>query len=131
MVGHLQVPADLARAGQSEQGRGEPAGTGTIRRTAARWSSVQRRPFSGMAAISDRFGVSEAVPAPCAGADIALWVTTKEVPAAGPPGTGALRAGELPMSAVDRSVRGDHEGPTRVWLLVMCGWRPTAYRRVR
>ncbi|CKV14271.1 lipoprotein LpqI [Mycobacterium tuberculosis] len=39
-----------------------------------------------------------------AGADIALWVTTKEVPAVLDRLEQALRAGELPMSAVDRSV---------------------------
>ncbi|CPA78348.1 lipoprotein LpqI [Mycobacterium tuberculosis] len=61
--------------------------------------------LSGMAAISDRFGVSEAVLRTLqAGADIALWVTTKEVPAVLDRLEQALRAGELPMSAVDRSV---------------------------
>ncbi|MCY0611327.1 hypothetical protein OVV29_38020, partial [Klebsiella pneumoniae] len=61
--------------------------------------------LSGLRANSDRFGVCEAVLRSLqAGAHIALWVTTKEVPAVLDRLEQAMPAGELPMSAVDRSV---------------------------
>lgn len=106
MVGHLQVPgltgsepASLSKAAvnllRTGTGYGAPPFDGP----------VFSDDLSGMAAISDRFGVSEAVLRTLqAGADIALWVTTKEVPAVLDRLEQALRAGELPMSAVDRSV---------------------------
>lgn len=58
-----------------------------------------------MAAISDRFGVTDAVLRTLqAGSDIALWVSTKEVPAVLDRLEQAVNAGELPVEAVDRSV---------------------------
>ena len=61
--------------------------------------------LSSMAAISDRFGVAEAVlRALQAGTDVALWVTTDEVPAVLDRLQKAVAAGELPMSAVNESL---------------------------
>jgi beta-N-acetylhexosaminidase len=61
--------------------------------------------LSSMQAISDRFGVSEAALRGLqAGADVALWVTTDEVPAVLDRLEKALAAGELTMPRVDASV---------------------------
>jgi beta-N-acetylhexosaminidase len=61
--------------------------------------------LSSMAAISDRYGVSEAVlRALQAGTDIALWVSIEEAPAVLDRLEKAVAAGELPMAAVDASV---------------------------
>jgi beta-N-acetylhexosaminidase len=106
MVGHLQVPdltgddpaslspkaVELLRSGM---GYGGPAFDGPI------FSDD----LSSMAAISDRFGVAEAVLKSLqAGVDIALWVTTDEVPAVLDRLTKALNAGELKMTDVDASI---------------------------
>ena len=83
MVGHLQVPgltgddpASLSRAAvqllRNGTGYGGPPFNGP----------VFSDDLSSMAAISDRYGVSEAVLRTLqAGTDVALWVTTDEVPA--------------------------------------------------
>jgi beta-N-acetylhexosaminidase len=106
MVGHLQVPgltgddpASLSRAAvqllRTGTGYGAPPFDGPI------FSDD----LSSMAAISDRFGVSEAVLRTLqAGTDIALWVTTDEVPAVLDRLEKAVNAGELQMQAVDESV---------------------------
>jgi beta-N-acetylhexosaminidase len=61
--------------------------------------------LSGMGAISDRYGVSEAALRTLqAGTDIALWLTTDEVPAVLDRLQKAVDAGELPMSAVNESL---------------------------
>jgi beta-N-acetylhexosaminidase len=61
--------------------------------------------LSSMKAISDHFGVSEAaLRALQAGADVALWVTTDEVPAVLDRLESAVNAGELDMGRVDGSV---------------------------
>jgi beta-N-acetylhexosaminidase len=61
--------------------------------------------LSSMQAISDRFGVAEAALRGLqAGADIALWVTTDEVPAVLDRLEKAVAGGELNMSQVDGSV---------------------------
>jgi beta-N-acetylhexosaminidase len=106
MVGHLQVPdltgddpaslspkaVELLRSGM---GYGGPAFDGPI------FSDD----LSSMAAISDRFGVAEAVLKSLqAGVDVALWVTTDEVPAVLDRLTKALNAGELKMTDVDASI---------------------------
>jgi beta-N-acetylhexosaminidase len=106
MIGHLQVPGltgsdpaslskpavDLLRTGT---GYGGPPFDGP----------VFSDDLSSMAAISDRFGVTEAVLRTLqAGTDIALWVTTKEVPAVLDRLEQALNAGELQMPAIDASV---------------------------
>jgi beta-N-acetylhexosaminidase len=106
MIGHLQVPGltgsdpaslskpavDLLRTGT---GYGGPPFDGP----------VFSDDLSSMAAISDRFGVTEAVLRTLqAGTDIALWVTTKEVPAVLDRLEQALNAGELQLPAIDASV---------------------------
>ena len=61
--------------------------------------------LSSMKAISDRFGVADAVLRSLqAGADVALWITTTEVPAVLDRLEKAVAAGELSQSAVDASV---------------------------
>ncbi|MGZ4528051.1 MAG: glycoside hydrolase family 3 N-terminal domain-containing protein [Mycobacterium sp.] len=108
MIGHLQVPglttdddpASLSPAAvkllRDGTGYGGPPFTGPI------FSDD----LSSMAAISDRFGVSEAVLRTLqAGTDIALWVTTDEVPAVLDRLDKALAAGELKMPDIDASVR--------------------------
>ena len=61
--------------------------------------------LSSMGAINHRFGVAEAaLRALQAGADIALWVTTDEVPAVLDRLEKALAAGELTQARVDASV---------------------------
>ncbi|MHA3024441.1 glycoside hydrolase family 3 N-terminal domain-containing protein [Mycobacterium sp. BMJ-28] len=105
MVGHLQVPGltgsdpaslskpayDLLRSG----GYGGPGFNGV----------VFTDDLSSMAAISARYGVSEAVlRALQAGADIALWVTTGEVPAVLDHLEKSVNAGQLAVPAVDASL---------------------------
>jgi beta-N-acetylhexosaminidase len=106
MVGHLQVPgltdddpASLSPAAvqllRTGTGYGAPPFDGPI------FSDD----LSSMAAISDRFGVAEAVlKALQAGTDVALWVTTDQVPAVLDRLDKALAAGELKMQAIDESV---------------------------
>ncbi|HZC51564.1 MAG TPA: glycoside hydrolase family 3 N-terminal domain-containing protein, partial [Mycobacterium sp.] len=106
MVGHLQVPgltgdepASLSRAAvqllRDGTGYGGPPFNGP----------VFSDDLSSMAAISDRYGVSEAVLRSLqAGTDIALWVTTDEVPAVLDRLEKAVAANQLTMAAVDQSV---------------------------
>jgi len=105
MVGHLQVPGltgsepaslspaayDLLRSG----GYGGPPFGGVI----------FTDDLSSMAAINQRYGVAEAVlRALQAGADVALWVSTTEVPAVLDRLESAVNAGELPQQRVDDAV---------------------------
>ncbi len=61
--------------------------------------------LSSMAAINDHYGVAEAVLRSLqAGVDVALWVTTDEVPAVLDRLEKAVAAGELAMPAIDDSV---------------------------
>ncbi|MCV7409976.1 beta-glucosidase [Mycobacterium florentinum] len=106
MVGHLQVPgltgddpASLSRPAvqllRDGIGYGAPPFNGP----------VFSDDLSSMAAISDRFGVAEAVLKTLqAGIDVALWVTTDEVPAVLDRLEKAVSAGELALPAVDQSV---------------------------
>ena len=102
MVGHMQVPEltgdqpaslsaaayDLLRSGRY----GAPGFGGT----------VFTDDLSSMRAISDRFGVADAVLLSLqAGADVALWVTTDEVPAVLDRLEQAVNAGELTEQAVN------------------------------
>ena len=58
-----------------------------------------------MRAITDRYGVAEAVLRSLqAGADVALWLTTAEVPAVLDRLEAAVAAGELSEARVDESV---------------------------
>jgi beta-N-acetylhexosaminidase len=106
MVGHLQVPgltgddpASLSRAAvqllRDGIGYGAPPFNGP----------VFSDDLSSMGAISDRYGVAEAVLRSLqAGVDVALWVTTDEVPAVLDRLEKAVAAGELPLASVDQSV---------------------------
>ncbi|WP_081631517.1 glycoside hydrolase family 3 N-terminal domain-containing protein [Nocardia sp. 348MFTsu5.1] len=61
--------------------------------------------LSGMAAISARYGIEKAATmALSAGADIALWLSTNDVPAVLDTLTAAVENGELPADQVDASV---------------------------
>lgn len=106
MVGHLQVPGltgDLPASLSRDAVQMLRTGNG-----------YNGRPFDGpifsddlssMAAISDRYDVSDAVLKTLqAGTDVALWVTTKEVPTVLDGLVKALNAGQLQMSAVDASL---------------------------
>jgi beta-N-acetylhexosaminidase len=107
MIGHLQVPGltgddpaslskpalDLLRAGI---GYGAPPFDGP----------VFSDDLSSMVAITSKYGVVDAVlKALQAGTDVALWVTTDEVPAVLDRLDKALAAGELKMADVDASVK--------------------------
>jgi beta-N-acetylhexosaminidase len=106
MVGHLQVPgltgdqpASLSPAAvrllRAGTGYGAPAFNGP----------VFSDDLSSMAAINEHYGVPEAVLRTLqAGTDVALWVTTDEVPAALDRLEKAVAAGELTMPAIDASV---------------------------
>ncbi len=107
MVGHLQVPeltgdepASLNRAAvqmlRTGVGYNGPRFDGPI------FSDD----LSSMAAIKDRYSLPDAVLRTLqAGIDVALWVTTDEVPAVLDRLQKALDAKELKMSDVDDSVR--------------------------
>lgn len=107
MIGHLQVPgltgddpASLSRAAvqllRTGSGYGAPPFNGP----------VFSDDLSSMAAISDRYGVSDAVLRTLqAGTDVALWVSIEEVPAVLDRLEKAVAAGELTMQAVDESLQ--------------------------
>lgn len=105
MVGHLQVPGLTGS---------DPASLSAAAYGLLRSGGYGGPPFAGpvftddlssMRAVSDRYGVADAVlRALQAGADTALWVTTDEVPAVLDRLEQAVAAGELSMPAVDGSV---------------------------
>ena len=105
MVGHMQVPGLTG----SDPASLSPDAYGLLRS-----GKYGGPPFGGlvftddlssMGAINERYSVSDAVlRALQAGADVALWVTTKEVPAVLDRLEKALAAGELTPSRVDDSV---------------------------
>jgi beta-N-acetylhexosaminidase len=105
MVGHLEVPgltgtepASLSAAAVGLLRSGGYGGPGFD-------GPVFSDDLSSMAAISDRFGVTEAVLKTLqAGTDIALWITTKEVPAVLDRLEQAVNAGELASQQVDASL---------------------------
>ncbi len=104
MLGHLQVPGltgtdpaslskpayDLLRSGEY----GGPPFTGL----------VYTDDLSSMAAINERYNVPEAVLRSLqAGADVALWITTDEVPAVLDSLEQAVNSGQLSMDRVNES----------------------------
>ena len=104
MLGHLEVPGltgtdpaslskpayDLLRSG----GYGGPPFTGL----------VYTDDLSSMAAINQRYGVAEAVLKSLqAGADVALWITTDEVPTVLNSLEQAVNSGQLSMDRVNES----------------------------
>ncbi len=106
MVGHLQVPGLTGGAPASLS----PEAVQLLRNGIG----YKGPPFTGpvfsddvssMAAISDRYGVSEAVLRTLqAGVDVALWVTTDEVPAVLDRLQKAVASGELPAQRVDEAL---------------------------
>jgi beta-N-acetylhexosaminidase len=109
MVGHLQVPGLTG----DDPASLSPAAVQLLR--TGKVGDYSEPPFDGpifsddlssMAAISDRFGVAEAVLKTLqAGTDVALWVTTDEVPAVLDRLEKALAAGDLKMPDIDASVK--------------------------
>lgn len=105
MVGHMQVPGLSG---------GEPASLSPAVYNLLRGGGYGGAPFGGlvftddlssMAAINQRYGVPAAVlQALQAGADVALWVTTAEVPAVLDRLEQAVNAGELAPQRVDDAV---------------------------
>jgi beta-N-acetylhexosaminidase len=107
MVGHLQVPGLTAGDDPASL---SPAAVQLLRTGTGYGGPPFNGPIfsddlSSMAAISDRFGVAEAVlRALQAGTDVALWVTTDQVPAVLTRLQNAVAAGDLPISAVNESL---------------------------
>ena len=111
MVGHMQVPGLTGS---------DPASLSPAAYALLRSGDYGGPPFNGpvftddlssMQAITDRFGVAEAALRGLqAGADIALWVTTDEVPAVLDRLEKALAAGELTMPAGGRFGAADGRG---------------------
>ncbi|MBI3226495.1 MAG: glycoside hydrolase family 3 protein [Mycolicibacterium cosmeticum] len=107
MIGHMQVPgltgnepASLSRAAidllRGGTGYGATPFVGPI----------FTDDLSSMRAITDRYGVPEAVlKALKAGADTALWITTDQVPAVLDRLQSAIAAGDLPIASVEASLR--------------------------
>ena len=105
MMGHLEVPgltgnmpASLSAAAVNFLRSGGYGGPGFN-------GPVFSDDLSSMAAVSSRFGVAEAVlRALQAGSDVALWITTDEVPAVLDRLESAVGGGELAMPAVEGSI---------------------------
>lgn len=106
MIGHMQVPGLTG----NEPASLSPAAVQLLRKG----TGYSGPPFNGpvfsddlssMAAVNERYTVPDAVLRTLqAGTDIALWVTTDEVPAVLDRLEKALAARELAMSAIDASV---------------------------
>ncbi|HYY01205.1 MAG TPA: glycoside hydrolase family 3 N-terminal domain-containing protein, partial [Mycobacterium sp.] len=107
MVGHLQVP-DLTGNEPASVNRAavQMLRTGVGYNGPAFDGPIFSDDLSSMAAIKDHYPVPDAVlRAVQAGTDVALWITTDEVPAVLDRLQKALDAKELKMSDVDDSVR--------------------------
>jgi beta-N-acetylhexosaminidase len=106
MVGHLQVP-DLTENEPASVSRAavQMLRTGVGYDGPAFDGPIFSDDLSSMAAIKDHYTLPDAVLRTLqAGTDIALWITTDEVPAVLDRLEKALAAGELTMPAVDDSV---------------------------
>jgi beta-N-acetylhexosaminidase len=106
MVGHMQVP-DLTGTQPASL---SPAAYGLLRSgaygAAPFGGPIFTDDLGGMRAITDNFGVPQAALASLqAGADVALWTTTDEVPAVLDRLEAAVNAGELNAADVDAKVR--------------------------
>jgi beta-N-acetylhexosaminidase len=107
MVGHLQVP-ELTGDEPASVNRAavQLLRTGTGYHAPAFDGPVFSDDLSSMAAIKDRYSVADAVLKTLqAGIDVALWVTTDEVPAVLDRLEKAVAAGELTVAGVDTSVQ--------------------------
>jgi beta-N-acetylhexosaminidase len=102
MVGHMEVPGLTG----GEQASLSPAAYNLLRTEFGFGGLVYTDDLSSMAAINQQYGVAAAVLKSLqAGADIALWITTAEVPAVLDRLEQAVAAGELSQAAVDASVQ--------------------------
>lgn len=102
MVGHMQVPGLTG----GEQASLSPAAYNLLRSEFGFGGLVYTDDLSSMAAINQQYGVAAAVLKSLqAGADVALWITTAEVPAVLDRLEQAVAAGELSQAAVDASVQ--------------------------
>ncbi len=107
MIGHMQVPgltgddqASLSSAAVSL------LRTGTGYNAPPFDGPIFTDDLSTMKAVTDRYSVPEAVlKALQAGADVALWVSTAEVPAVLDRLEAAIRAGELDVAGVEASLQ--------------------------
>ena len=110
MIGHLQVPgltegSDPASLSPAAVGLLRGGGYGGPPYAPGFQGPVFTDDLSSMAAINAHYGVAEAVLRSLqAGVDVALWVTTDEVPAVLDGLEKAVAAGELTMPAIDASV---------------------------
>ena len=107
MVGHLQVP-ELTGDEPASVNRAavQLLRTGTGYKAPAFDGPVFSDDLSSMLAIKDRYSVPDAVLRTLqAGTDVALWVTTDEVPAVLDRLEKAVAAGELTVAGVDASVQ--------------------------
>src|SRR6201996_2279619 len=107
MVGHLQVPELTGNEPASvNRAAVQMLRTGVGYNGPAFEGPIFSDDLSSMAAIKDHYAVPDAVlRAGQAGTDVALWITTDEVPAVLDRLQKALDAKELKMSDVDDSVR--------------------------
>ena len=107
MVGHLQVPELTGNEPASvNRAAVQMLRTGVGYNGPAFEGPIFSDDLSSMAAIKDHYAVPDAVlRAVQAGTDVALWITTDEVPAVLDRLQKALDAKELKMSDVDDSVR--------------------------
>lgn len=105
MMGHLEVPGLTEDPASLSPAAVNLLRTGTDYRGPAFDGPVFSDDLSSMAAITDHYGVAEAVLRSLrAGVDIALWVTTDDVPAVLDRLEQALSSGELKREAVDASL---------------------------
>jgi beta-N-acetylhexosaminidase len=107
MVGHLQVP-ELTGDEPASVNRAavQLLRTGTGYRAPAFDGPIFSDDLSSMLAIKDRYSVPDAVLKTLqAGTDVALWVTTDEVPAVLDRLEKAVGTGELAVGGVDASVQ--------------------------
>lgn len=105
MMGHLEVPGLTEDPASLSPAAVKLLRTGTDYHGPAFDGLVFSDDLSSMAAISDHYGVAEAVLRSLqAGVDVALWVTTDEVPAVLDRLEHAVAAGELKPDAIDASL---------------------------
>lgn len=105
MLGHLEVPGLTEDPASLSPAAVNLLRTGTDYHGPAFAGLVFTDDLSSMAAITEHYGVAEAVlRSLAAGVDIALWVTTDEVPAVLDRLEQAVAAGELKQEGIDASL---------------------------
>jgi beta-N-acetylhexosaminidase len=105
MLGHLEVPGLTEDPASLSPAAVTLLRTGTDYHGPAFSGLVFTDDLSSMAAITEHYGVAEAVLRSLqAGVDIALWVTTDEVPAVLDRLEQAVAAGELKQESIDASL---------------------------